>query len=433
MPTMAQAELTIVFSEDLGTQSSSRFIEKIKAYSKTRFQRAVFNTNRLFLNFEGDEELTGFLISLIKMVSEAGKECKIGVRDYYVPYYELSFDCDYVGKLKIPFTQAVICNGKTCRVVFKDVEKDFLRKGSIKRIMSLISSKTSEKTWKILYKNDIPSKGLLNPNDEIEKKGLVKKGLARNEYFYLPPGMREMTKLKHLFLDSLSKERNLEEFFPLSHLSFSLLEGEDIMELVPPEIFENVFCEVEKPEEAAESYFITGSVKSISAKPKGVIYDELPFNLYKAMEKQFIKNPQVFYTQKKMKLFVTFLEPSEDYASSVQNIREEIKKIIEGLRLNFRIISRNVNGEAIRFEGFLPYNKTWITLIEAMFSEDFYTKPFKIEGKSGQVNLNLENIFLAQIAQGTISLEVPIEEKFKDEKINDEEIPTDYRDNLHEI
>ena len=53
-----------------------------------------------------------------------------------------------------------------------------------------------------------------------------------------------------------------------------------------------------------------------------------------------------------------------------------------------------------------------------MLSNEAYTKPFKIDGKSGQVNINLENIFLAQVAQGIISVNA-------DEAVIGEEVPTD--------
>jgi len=415
MPVEAELELTIAFSDELGQIISSRFIEKIKAYSGGLFQRGIANSNRLFLTFAGTEEMTPFVLSLIKKASEMGKEYKIGVRDYYLPSYEISFDSDHIGKIKIPFTEAVICNGKSCKVVFKDVEKDFLRRGSVKRIMFLIYSKTREKTWKVIYKNDLPANGTLNPIEELEKRRLAVKGLVKNEYFYLPEGAKELSRIKGAALSGLSKY-SLEEFFPLSHTSFSLLEGEDILELAPPEIFESVFGEVENTGEAFESYFITGSIKSISAKSKGVIFDEIPFNLYKAMERRTITQPYYLYAQKNKKLRLTFFEKEENYLNAVQTLTERMKKLLEGLSLNYRIISRKANGNLLRFEGFLPYNKTWITLAEAMFSENAYTKPFQIEGKSGQLNISLENIFLAELAQGTVKPK-------PDEIDNAEELP----------
>jgi hypothetical protein len=415
MPVEALVELTLVFSEDLGQQDSSRFIDKIKSYSGDKFQRAVCNTNRLFISFEGHEELTPFILSLVKRVSEMGREEKIGVRDYYLPSYELSFDCEHIGKLEVPFTKGVICNGKACKVIFNDIEKDFLRRGSIGRIMSLIQSKTKEKTWKVLYKSDVPAKGLLNPFEEIEKKDMAKKGLAKNEYFYLPRGMKEISGIKTAILETLNKNFRLEEFFPLSHTPFALLESEDIIEIAPPEIFNYFFGEFENSPQAYESYVITGSVKSMAGKPKGVIFDEIPFNLYKALEKRKMTT-HYFYAQKNMKILITFFEEDENYLLAAKNITDELKTIFKSL--SYRIISRIINGEVIRFEAVLPYNKSWIPIAEAMFSNEAYTKPFKIDGKSGQVNINLENIFLAQVAQGIISVNA-------DEAVIGEEVPTD--------
>ncbi len=129
-----------------------------------------------------------------------------------------------------------------------------------------------------------------------------------------------------------------------------------------------------------------------------------------------IEAPKCFYAQKGMKLLVTFLEPADNYVSGTQGILDEAKSAFNRLNLNFRIISRKANGEFIKFEGFLPHNKTWITLAEAMFSEDSYTKPFRIEGKSGQLNINLENTFLALIGQGLVQAK-------ENEFIEREEVP----------
>jgi len=402
MPTEVQAELTLVFSENLDTQVSSRFIEKIKGWSEGRFQRAVYNTNRLFVTLQATDEISGFIASLIKKVSELAKEYRIGIRDYYLPYYEISFDCDHLGKLKIPFTETIICNGKTCKIIMKDVEKDFLRAGSVGRIIKLIESKTREKTWKVIYKNDlhISSENQKNPYEEVEKEKLVKKGLARNEFFYLPNGIGEISRIKKAILGELDRKFHLEEFFPLSHLSFSIIENHDVSGLVPPEAFQNSFCELESNLEAYESYLITGSIKALKARSKGIIFDEIPFNLYKALEKRKIVSPHYLYCQKNMKILVTFFETEENYPKASKEISEEMKKMIESMKISYRILSRSVNGEILRYEGYLPHNKTWVTLVEILISGESYTKPFKITGKSGQLNISLENILLVEIAQG---------------------------------
>lgn len=407
MPTEVQAELTIVFSEDLGTQTSSRFIERIKLYSRERFQRAVFNTNRLFVTLAAKEEISLFIASLVKNLSELAREYRIGIRDYYLPYYEIAFDSDYIGKVKIPFTEAIICNGKTCKVIMKDIEKDFLRAGSVGRIIKLIESKTKERTWKIVHKNElhISPEGQKNPYEEIEMEKLVKKGLAKNEFFYLPKGIREISRIKKALLEELDKKFHLEEFFPLSHVSFSIIENHDVSELVPPEAFQNSFCELESTQETYESYVITGSIKSLKARNKGIVFDEIPFNLYKALEKRKVVSPHYLYCQKNMKLLITFFETGEKYPEASKTISEEVKKLLEKMKISYRILSRSVNGEILRYEGYLPYNKTWIPLAEILLSGDAYTKPFKITGKSGQVNISLENILLAEIAQGIIRIE----------------------------
>jgi len=416
MPIDAQLELTLVFSEDLGTELYTKIVGLIKSYSGEKFQRGVFSTNRMFLNFASNEEMSPFVASLVKRLSLACQEYRIGIRDYYVPYYELSFDCDHVGKLKIPYTEAVICNGKTCKIVFKDIERDFLRGGAVSRVIYLIQSKTRDKLWKTVYKSEPEAKGNINPYEEVEKSNLARKGLAKNEYFYLPRGAKEISRLKNIFLNSLKEDFKLEEFLPVSHTTFSLAETEGLIESVPQELFEYVFCETENASEAFESYFINGSVRSVNARLKGFIFDEIPINLYKAMEKTEIKDPAYLYCQKGPEVFITFFE-NENYESATQKISEAIRSIIDSLGLNYRIISRSVNGEIIRFEAYLPYSKSWAIIAELAFSESAYTKPFSIEGKSGQININLENVLLAQVAQGVVSL------KPKEMEIMKEELP----------
>jgi hypothetical protein len=173
-----------------------------------------------------------------------------------------------------------------------------------------------------------------------------------------------------------------------------------------------MLCETEDTQSSYESYFITGCVKSVKASVKGVVYDEIPFNLYKALEKRNVKKAHYLYCQKGMKILVTVFETDEDYPSTKQDLIDEIKAIIESFNLNYRVISRSANGEFVKFEAYLPHNKSWIPLAELLFSENIYTRPFRITGKSAQVNINLENILLSQIGQG-----------FLDNPKNKEELP----------
>ncbi|MBN2094854.1 MAG: hypothetical protein JW727_02300 [Candidatus Aenigmarchaeota archaeon] len=405
MPLSSQAELTVALSEELGQVASKRFLEKIKRYSKERYTRGICNTNRLFLSLEGTEELTRFMLSLVKRISEWGKEYRIGVRDYYVPYYEISFGLEHVGKLKIPFTETVICNGKTCKVVFKDLEKDLLRSGGVQKIIDLIKDKATEKAWKVVSKKDVTTTSKQNPFEILETHNLARRGLAKGEYFYLPKGAEKITEIKHKVLNKLSESFRLEEFYPISHASFGLLENPELIELVPPESFNNTFCETEDDPKFFEAYFITGYVKSLSATQKGVVFDEIPFNLYKALEKRKVISPHYLYAEKNRKILLTFFETPAGYAPRVEQITKLLFELMDMFGLSYRVISRKVRGNAMRFDAYLPYNKGWLTVIETLYSEGLYTKAFKINGKSGQANINLENLLLAQIAQNGSFLE----------------------------
>ncbi|MGC9310333.1 MAG: hypothetical protein ACP5E4_01265, partial [Candidatus Aenigmatarchaeota archaeon] len=399
MPTTAQLELTVAFSEELGEVIGSRLVARIKKCAGGLFQRGTYSSNRLFLSFEGKDEMSPFINALIKKLSETAREYKLGVRDFYLPYYELVFDCDHVGKLEVPFTETAICNGKTCKVVFRDLEKDML-KGGIARIMSLIQSKTREKTWKLVHKSGEETGPQINPFKEVERQKYVKKGLARNEYFYLPKGMKELRAMKKSLMDSLLQNFPLEEFFPISYTTFGLLEKKDILNIVPPEIMSRILAEPDNPAQAYESYFLTGKVPPIKGAPKGIVFEEIPFYLYEALGKRIVQNPHYIYTQKGTSLLITFFEPESGYEASKKKMLETLRGFIEGLGLTYRIVSRKINGEMMRIDCYLPHNKTWLTSADMFFSEDCYTKPFGIIGKSGQVNVSLENFFLSMVAQG---------------------------------
>lgn len=399
MEITATAELRIAFSEELGVQASSRILEKIKKHSGPNYQSGVYTAGRFFLVLQGDEELSCLILSLVKNISEWIRDYRIGLRDYYIPNYEISFECDHVGKLDIPHTETVICNGKECKAVFKDIEKDFLKSGGVKRIICLILSKTSGKKWGMVAQPQSPPAQGPNPYEEVESLRLAKKGLTKGEYFYRPRGMKMLLEIKKSVRREFASF-GLEEYFPTTYTNFRALEKKGLIEILPPETFFLLASEPIDAAKAYEQYYLKGKVPPIPQKPKGAIYHEIPFNLYHALQKTRIKNPHYLYTLQNSKMLVTFFEKEGNYASAKEAILEKLKSLCNGHGLSFRIISRPLNGEILRFQCLLPHNKTWLTVAEAYFSESHYTRPFKIRGMSGQVNISLENILLSLIGQG---------------------------------
>lgn len=390
-------ELTLVFSSDLDETLFTYILKEIKNLAKTEFLRGIYKANRLFLNFESDRELSGLVFKLVKRIKEVGRVYKLGVRDFYVPYYELCFTCDFTGKVKIPIGTC-ICNGENCRLVFMDLEKNFLR-GGVNRTINLINSKIAKKEFVLVSEKKKETDFDGDPIEEMKKNNLIKKGLIKEENFYLPAGAKLIKILKNKILIEFKNKFKIEEIFIPQYIPLDLLNNENILKFIPPEIFSNIVAKPKDKNKIYESYYLLGKVPKMETKNIGVLFNELPLILYRAFENKKIDKEMFLYYLSNLKLVIIFFDNKKKYEFLKKEVLEFLKQMIDTFDLRYRVLIKKLNGELFKFQFYLPYKKSWLSVIDIYFSNENYTRPFRIEGKSGEIVIYLENFLISEIAQ----------------------------------
>ncbi len=389
----AQLELIIKLSNELDERIFLETLNKLKKINF--FIKGDFSANRLYITLSGDRELSKIVFKIIEELEDFLRRYNLGVRDFYVPSYEISFPCGFVGKVKIPVAKAVVCNGEICRLVFRDLEKEFLKNNIAERSISLVKNKVSKKEEKLVFENNLEIKTEKDPVQEIVKQRFAKKGIIKGENIYLPKGSKKISGLREKILIELKKEFKAEEIFVPLFTPLNILEKNDVVELIPKEIFSKYVTKPVNLKQVYEFYYLTGKVPRAETKNIGLLYNEIPLTLYKALEST-TTDKQFFYYLDYLKLNFVFFDNPENYNNTKDKIVEFFKNLVEGFGLKYRVVMKEIDGkEFLKFESYQPFNKKWMGCIEIFFSEEGYTKPFKIKGKSGQGTINLENLFLS--------------------------------------
>jgi len=385
-----ELELTIILSNDIYEKVFLEILSKLK--KSEYFVSSTYSANRLYITFSGNRELSKFILGVINELKGFLREYKLGIRDFYVPSYEISFPCEFFGKVEIPITKTVICNGKTCRIVFADLEKEFLRNGLVERAMNLIKN-ISKKEEKLIFKQDsnaIPYQEKIQ--EEIKQE--IKKGIIKEKNIYLPTCAEKISKIKEEIIENLKKEFKAQEIFVPLFIPINLLESRGISALIPKEAFSNFVSKPVNLKKLYEIYYLTEKIPKTEIKNIGLLYNEIPLTLYKALENTTAKK-QFFYYLNYIKLNFAFFDTLENYENTKEKIIGFFKNILNIFGLEYMIVMKKICGkEFFKFEGL---NKKHSSLVEIFFSEEAYTKLFKIKGKSGHGVINLENLLLNKI------------------------------------
>ena len=106
----SQLELIVKFSNELDEKVFPEILNKLQKIEF--FVNATYSANRLYLTLSGDEELSKKVFEILKELKHFLREYKLGIRDFYVSSYEISFPCKFIGEVKIPIVKTVVCNGE---------------------------------------------------------------------------------------------------------------------------------------------------------------------------------------------------------------------------------------------------------------------------------------------------------------------------------
>ena len=389
----SQLEVLIKFSRDL---EEKLFLEiKAKLKKEEYFVSAIYSANRMYISLFGDKDLSRYVLTLIKKLSGYLKEYKLGIRDYYLTSCEITFPCRYIGEVKVPVAKAVVCNGETCTIIFKDIEKEFLRDNLIERAVMLLEEKVSRERDRIIFESETKTTVEKNPTEEAVNQGLLKKGIIKDENIYLPKGVKKICKIRENIIKKLEASFGAEEIFVPLAAPLNLIEDKSLVKYIPKEIFSEFLS---KPVDANifyEAYYLTGKIPKIETKIIGWVFNEIPFTFYKAIENT-TWNKQFFYSVNYLKLNLLFFTSEGKYMDTRKELFDFFRKYFDDFGMRYSITSKKLMGmDFFRFQVFL--NKKWITCVELLYSENHYTKPFGIKGKSGHAIINLENLFFLQL------------------------------------
>lgn len=371
-------ELLVVFSRDLDEE----IFQEILTYAKKQpfFISAIYSANRVYFSFSGDKELSEELLDFIGSLGLFLREYRLGIRDFYLPSYEISFPCEYTGKMKIPLVDSVIFNGENCKLHFKDIEKEEIRKELIEKSIALIQSKLFKKETKVIH-----------PNSEFEKRTELSNQIKK-ENMYEEENIKALSALKDKLSYGMKEFFGSTEVFTSSEVPLFLIEKEGLSENLPKETLSKFIFEPKNKEELYEYYYLTQKIKNSEFENKGILFDDIPINLYHGLEGS--KSRKIFlHYQNGFEIGILFLESEELYESVKEKLIEFFKDFLDSIKCNYQIVLKKIKGKD--FFAFEVISKTGkrVTLIELLFSENIYTEIFKIKSWSGQGKINLRYLF----------------------------------------
>lgn len=380
----SKLELVVTLSNELDEKIFRRMVSKIRDKNLLSID---FSANRIYINLEGKRDFSDLIFEMVEKMKIYLRDYKIGVRDFYVLNYEITIPANFVGKLDLPIARTIVGNGKICRIIFKNLEKEFLRRGIVKKMITLIREKTKPKKEKIIFDNKLKSKPKKNLKDKI------KKGIVKNKNFYLLEAGVEISKLRDEIISKLKDRFGCKEIFVPNELPLNLIEEENISDLIPREAFSYFQSIPKKKDLVYEVSYLTGKIPRVETKNKAILFNEIPFTLYKALENTNQKG--VFYYLNELKLNLTFFEDSS-YENMKQEIIEFFKEILNSKEVRYRITEKkfDLRGRNVEYYKFEVKSEKWEKVADILFAEDLYPSIFKIRSKSGHVTIDLDKLFL---------------------------------------
>ncbi len=382
----SKLELVIILSHELNEKRFGDIKEKIKNLDDV--VSVDYSANRVYINIQGNKDFSNFIFDIREKMKQWLKEYKIGVRDFFILNYEITISANFVGKMNVPVAKSVVGNGKSCKIVFKSLEKEFLRRGIIGKTIKLVHDKSREKKEKTFFDNKLESKKRKSLKDK------VKKGVIKNKNFYLPEGAEEISNLKENLVAKLKENFDCKEIFVPKKVPLSLLEEKNIFDLIPRKAFSYFSSVPEKKELLYEISFLTGKIPRIETKNKSILFNEIPLTLFKALENTNLAGNNYYYIDE-LKINLAFFE-NGGYNELRKKIIEFFREILDEKEVRYRILEnkftlRNREVEYYKFE--VKAGRKWKKVVDVLFPTDVYTSIFKIRGRSAHATIDLDKMF----------------------------------------
>ncbi|MHA1869491.1 MAG: aminoacyl--tRNA ligase-related protein [Promethearchaeota archaeon] len=170
------------------------------------------------------------------LAPKIGKQYHVRVQENKIDKLKIIFDIEKLPKdnetIKIPFiSELKYINGKACQITFDNINKDFIVRNYIERIIKLIKEKIDRTYYegKAEYHNVIyesPKRDIKfdkDPTDEMVKKRWLTPGPTKGKWVYWPPATALFRTMEKIVVEELLKPLQFKEL-----MGSNIIAGEDI-------------------------------------------------------------------------------------------------------------------------------------------------------------------------------------------------------------
>lgn len=198
---IATAELTKLKDEiaKLIEKANSEFSKGMQPGQEGKVKNWSIDGTKLKLDIVsgGQPRPHEFLIRLRKLLAESlGKKCRVGFREVFANNYRVEFELEFEPKrpMKLPLVESYQIKGKSCTLVFVNLDEEALQRNYVDRLMKLVNEKARDQQYagkeefkqvvwegkqrKVTYRGD--------PATDLEAKGWIRRAHSKAQWVYGP-------------------------------------------------------------------------------------------------------------------------------------------------------------------------------------------------------------------------------------------------------
>jgi seryl-tRNA synthetase len=199
------------------------------------------------------------LLRLNKRLGELMAKRKMGTRGLRLESYKITFELDAtpIHPISIPFASELHISEKTCTLVLRGLDEEFLRKNYIDRMIRLVKEKVAAQHyegkgeyWELMWQS--PPKGNVwekDPTEEMLKLGWLKQGPTKGRWFFRPQATEIMRAMERITEEEILKPMGFQEVIEPHNETFDMLVKTGHMEGTPMERYYLVGPRTRDPKE----------------------------------------------------------------------------------------------------------------------------------------------------------------------------------------
>jgi seryl-tRNA synthetase len=236
------------------------------------------------------------LLRLKKNIGQSlGKKYRLGARSVFINEYVITKELTKKPKkeFSVPFTELLEFTDEQCKIVFKNIDEEFLLNDYIDRILNLIDKKIEDQYyegkgefWELIWSSEeIEPKWTKDPTEEMSKRKWLKQGPTKGKWFYKPEITAIFRTMEKIAITEILEPLNFQEVIEPHHVPFDVWIKTGHMTGSPNEIYyvsEPVTRDPEAWEAFRDHVYITHEVdteelsKLIARPNAGICYAQCP-------------------------------------------------------------------------------------------------------------------------------------------------------------